>query len=128
MPYKDKDKQREYQRLWHAKRRKTYFEDKSCKHCNTKELLELHHVDPTQKEHHAIWSWREERRNAEIEKCIVLCKGCHYKVHGKRLGRTCGKISTYKYGCRCELCTKANSEDCKRRRLKNKELKDAKQK
>ena len=116
MPYKDKDKQREYQRIWHAKRRHSYFCDKCCKHCGSKEKLELHHLDPSKKEHHSIWSWSEKRRNLEIEKCIVLCKGCHYKAHGKRLGRTCGRVATYKYGCRCELCVVANSEYCKRRR------------
>ena len=127
MPYKDKDKQREYQRIWHAKKRHSFFHNKKCEDCGSVDRLELHHKDPSQKEHHVIWSWSEKRRNAEIAKCAVLCKACHLKAHGKKLGRTCGKISTYKAGCRCELCTIANSEDCKRRRLKYKLAKQSKE-
>ena len=126
MPYKDKDKQREYQRRWAAERRWVYFWNKKCTDCGSIENLELHHLDPSKKESHSIWSWSKPKREAEIEKCTVLCKSCHLKAHGKRLGRTCGKLSTYKYGCRCKRCKDANSEYNKKRRMKRKEAKNAK--
>jgi len=121
--YADKGKQREYQRQWVAGRRDAFFCDKKCTHCSTSEDLQLHHLDPTQKESHSIWGWGDERRLPEIEKCIVLCKPCHYKVHGKKIGRTCGKFSTYKYGCRCDKCKAVGADYNKARRLRYKKEK-----
>lgn len=77
MPYKDKAKQLEYQRKWMAARRAEYFDGKSCVTCGSTESLELDHIDPTTKVHHAIWSWRAERREAELAKCQPLCRDCH---------------------------------------------------
>lgn len=118
MGYKDEDKQREYQRKWVARRREAFFCDKKCTHCGIDKDLQLHHLDPAQKESHSIWGWGDERRLPEIEKCIVLCRSCHYKVHGKKIGRTCGKLSTYKYGCRCNKCKAVAYEYNRNRRLK----------
>lgn len=81
MPYKDRDRQREFQRLWKRKRREEYFRDKRCAFCDTPENLVLHHVDPEEKDDHRIWSWSRERREREIEKCIPLCQQCHTAVH-----------------------------------------------
>lgn len=77
MPYKDKDKQREYQRKWMKSRRRAFFDGKSCLICGSFDELELHHRDPSQKIHHAIWSWSQTRRDVELAKCDVLCRTCH---------------------------------------------------
>ncbi len=85
MPIRDKEKKREYQKDWMRKRRASFFNGKECKHCGSKENLELHHLNPEEKESHAIWSWRESRRNEEIAKCIVLCEKCHMEETKKYL-------------------------------------------
>lgn len=86
MPYKDKVKQREYQRKWKAKRRAEFFEGKCCEECGGAENLELHHEDRSKKESHKIWSWSKERREAELAKCVVLCRDCHWQETYKQLG------------------------------------------
>lgn len=58
-------------------RRAAFFADKVCVKCGATEQLELDHIDRRQKKHHAIWSWSEKRREAEIAKCQVLCRECH---------------------------------------------------
>jgi len=77
MPYKEKDKQREFGRKWISERRRNFFCDKSCVRCKSKERLELDHVDRENKISNSIWSWSEDRRNEEIKKCQVLCYFCH---------------------------------------------------
>ena len=77
MSYTDPEKQRAYARAWIAKRRRAFFVDKACCLCDSKVSLELDHIDPKTKISHAIWSWRQERREAEIAKCQILCEKCH---------------------------------------------------
>src|SRR6266851_1917558 len=78
MGYKDIAKQRAYQREWMAKRRKDWFSvNGPCVDCGSWEKLELDHVDPAIKVSHNIWSWSKVRRDAELLKCVVRCKGCH---------------------------------------------------
>lgn len=91
MPYKDLAAQRAYQRDWMRRRRAMYMHDKRCGFCNADENLELHHLDPSQKEHHNIWSWSSERRKAEIAKCIVLCRDCHQRWHQENVASHCGR-------------------------------------
>lgn len=86
MSYSDPDRQRQYQREWIAKRRAEWFQGRLCVDCGAAEELELHHVDPSKKVTHRIWSWRLERRLVEIAKCIVLCRWCHIEIH-KRTDR-----------------------------------------
>lgn len=107
MPYKNKNSQREYQRLWVLERRGEYLLDKKCVRCGASDNLEVHHKDPNTKISHRIWSWSRERRNAELRKCEVLCRDCHI-IHHKEVSRERvkhGSITMYsKYGCRCESC------------------------
>ncbi|BCP02499.1 hypothetical protein MINTM018_52680 (plasmid) [Mycobacterium intracellulare] len=81
MPYRpssyDKETMRAYQRKWIADRRAAYFADKLCVQCGAAERLELDHIIPESKEHSAIWSWSQARRDAELKKCQVLCHDCH---------------------------------------------------
>lgn len=44
-------------------------------------MLQLHHLNPEEKDSHKIWSWSQKRREAEIAKCIVLCWPCHIHYH-----------------------------------------------
>lgn len=85
MPYKDPDKQREFQRRWMRQRREAFFADKWCVHCGSTARLELDHIFRGGKSDHRIWSWSEARRSAEIAKCQVLCYHCH-KAKTKRHG------------------------------------------
>lgn len=78
MPYKDPDKQREFGRRWTAARRKEWFDANGpCVDCGSWENLELDHVDARLKVSHNVWSWREERRLAELAKCVVRCHTDH---------------------------------------------------
>lgn len=70
---------RNYCREWVRNKRATYFKDKMCVQCGSKEKLELDHIVRETKISHSVWSWKEERRNKELEKCQVLCKKCHSK-------------------------------------------------
>lgn len=77
MPYKSREKQREFNRKWVAKRRAEFFKDKVCIKCGSSENLELDHVDRSTKVTNHIWSWCKEKREIEIKKCQVLCHPCH---------------------------------------------------
>jgi hypothetical protein len=77
MPYKNLEKQREYQRQWMARRKAEYFSNKNCSTCGRSEQLEIDHIDPSTKLSHKIWSWSKIRREEELAKCQVLCKDCH---------------------------------------------------
>ena len=68
---------RTYRREWMRRRRASFLEGRSCKTCGSRDHLELHHRDREQKISHRIWSWREERRLAELAKCDVICHSCH---------------------------------------------------
>ena len=82
MPYKDREMKRKFQREWLQARRQAWFDENGpCRCCGSDVDLEMHHLDPEQKESHSIWSWSKERRDAETAKCIVLCKICHRSYH-----------------------------------------------
>jgi hypothetical protein len=101
------EKKREHARKWIAKRRCDYFKDKKCAFCGSVEKLELHHLDPTKKEASAVWSWSEEHRNNELDKCIVLCETCHKIETARQLSKPLvhGTRNAYrKKGCRCQVC------------------------
>ena len=86
--------------------------------CWYNENLELHHLDPGEKEDHKIWSWSKARREAEIAKCTILCQKCHSSVHSHY--RKVHAIETTFHGsenmysssmfyCRCDLCRMAHA-------------------
>ena len=78
MGYKDPNKQREYQRLWMARRRSEWMEANGpCVDCGSSEALEVDHSDQTTKVEHKVWSWSKVRREAELAKCVVRCYDCH---------------------------------------------------
>lgn len=116
MPYADPAKQREYQRTWVAVRRRAFFADKTCEWCGSTDDLELHHREPGKKVAHAIWSWGGTQREAEIAKCIVLCRFCHDRAHAQarrveaELTSSHGTIRCYWRGCRCDPCRAARKD------------------
>jgi 5-methylcytosine-specific restriction endonuclease McrA len=131
MGYKNPDQQREYNRLWVAKRRADWLaENGPCKNCGSWESLEVDHIDRTQKISHSVWSWSEARRLAELAKCQVLCHDCHLEK-----GREAGdlgagpRVRTTRHGsqrmytfqkCRCDECRawkqRDNAKTIERRR------------
>ena len=64
--------------------------EQGCKCCGEDyaQCLELHHLDPTEKEFDpsagSIRSWESFLK--EAAKCVVLCANCHRKVHGGIIG------------------------------------------
>lgn len=107
MSFSDPQERRVYARVWHARRRAAYFEGKSCVDCGATDDLQLDHRDPAEKVHHNVWSWAEDRRLAEIAKCVVRCEDCHRERHSV-LRRRHG-IKRYEKGCRCDVCRAAKS-------------------
>lgn len=78
MGYKDSEKQSAYQAEWLRRRRDAWFaEHGPCVNCGSTDRLELDHIDPFAKISHSVWSWRKDRRDAELAKCQVLCHECH---------------------------------------------------
>jgi len=109
MGYKNKDKQKEYQKNWYHKRRNEFFKDKLCVQCDSKDNLELDHINPMEKITHKIFFWCKEKFDKENEKCQILCNKCHKlktrkekakltEVEVKEIRRLyeTEKISTYK--------------------------------
>jgi len=123
MGYVDKDKQREYQKIWMRKRRAFFFGDKHCKYCGSKTNLEIHHKNPSKKITHCIWSWKKERREKELAKCIVLCRTCHIELHAEQRRKPLihGTTAGYDKKCRCEKCREAHKIAMREYR-KNKKL------
>lgn len=57
-----------------------------CVYCNYKRFqvaLELHHIDPTNKDptFRCFRGWTWQRVLKEIEKCVLACSNCHTAVH-----------------------------------------------
>ena len=68
-----------------------YKSERGCTCCDESDemCLELHHLDPSEKELNPAdmatrgWSW--ERMLSEIQKCVVVCSNCHKKIHAGRI-------------------------------------------
>lgn len=93
---------RDYQREWVATRRAAYLHGRSCVLCGSAENLEFDHANPEHKVSHRVWSWSRERLEAELAKCVILCRRCHQERHS--LERPKHGSGGYKRGCRCEVC------------------------
>lgn len=122
MSYKDPKAQSAYQAGWIAGRRNAWLEANGpCKQCGSDEDLELDHIDPAEKVTHRVWTLNKADRDRELAKCQVLCKKCHREKTNAMLRREIqhGTKSGYAhYGCRCEDCTRANTEANRRNRAK----------
>lgn len=110
MPYKDKEQKREHARKWKAARRAEYSDNRVCEYCG-KPATDWHHLDPDKKEGHNIWTWKRERIEAELAKCVPVCEKCHQKIHHPRKVQHGSKGMYSDHGCRCELCRKAVAKE-----------------
>lgn len=111
-------------REWMRARRNAFFEGKFCVHCGGTENLELDHVDRSTKNDHKIWSWSQVRREAELAKCQVLCRTCHYaKTSQENIGpREHGTMNMHRKGkCRCTLCRAVSAAYTRDLRKRNRE-------
>jgi hypothetical protein len=85
-------------------RRHLWFAENGPCSCGSWEDLQVHHIDPSTKVDHKVWSWSEARRYAELSKCVPKCRPCHKQITEDSLRVGHGHIATYKRGCRCEPC------------------------
>lgn len=129
MPYKDRERQKEYQRERLRLARLNWLDTNGpCVKCRSSNRLEIDHVDPKtkdsrlKKQHtNTIWSWSRERRKIELAKCQVLCYECHKEKTKKDLARPMphGTDTGYtRYKCRCLLCKLAHTNKRKQDRIK----------
>jgi hypothetical protein len=63
---------------------------RGCSACeeNDPVCLDMHHLDPTTKEGDPSRRGRFENFLKEAEKCVVLCRNCHAKVHAGKIKLT----------------------------------------
>lgn len=86
-----KEKRKEANKRWREKTLQDYKDWKAtlkCKRCdeNHPACLDLHHLDPSQKDISVAKMARYfsiEKIKEEAAKCIVLCSNCHRKEHYK---------------------------------------------
>lgn len=92
--YKNGEREKQIKRVGVNKKKdyKKYIEWKKQQKCalcpeDAHECLDLHHVDPSQKDldpARAIdYGWKKFL--TEAEKCIILCSNCYRKVHSGRI-------------------------------------------
>lgn len=133
VPYKDKERQREFQRNWIVSKRTEYFAGKVCASCGSTKELELDHIDPTKKKYNPALLWgmsvNNPSRIEELAKCQVLCVECHKNKTIKEMPITHGwtpyqhgTSKTYDRGCRCVLCKGRKSVTMKQYRKTSKPL------
>jgi 5-methylcytosine-specific restriction endonuclease McrA len=89
-----------------------------CVRCGSVEDLQFDHIDPASKvlDIGKIWGASEERFQAEISKCQLLCYPCHSRKTTEERGfkvakGTHGTLSALRY-CNppCELCREARNK------------------
>ena len=123
MPYTQKAVKRAYDMARYYRRQAEWSTGKQCRICGSTEQLCPHHADPDTKDCAHIWSLSEERLQAELLKCIPLCKSCHDGLHGLIRSLTTplpdhGTEARYARRCRCLHCRHAHAarmRDYKRR-------------
>ena len=80
MPYANKQQQKEFQREWCRKRRALWLAiyGGECWKCGSTNELQFDHVDASTKVTHRLWSRSHTAIGAELAKCQLLCRHCHY--------------------------------------------------
>lgn len=108
MPYKDKEKQKAFQRKYFEENRRLFYNRSTigkrkltetngeyvasvkisgcsiCGYNKCRTALDFHHLDPSVKEKSIaamVHSSSLSKLQKEIEKCILLCSNCHHEVH-----------------------------------------------
>lgn len=121
MSYKNAEKQRAFQLNWITARKQKYLQQLCCCFfCGSHDQIEIHHIDPTMKESHKIWSWTDDKIELELRKCVAMCHQCHKRFHllMKRKAFQHGTLGAYDAGCRCADCRNAKSIDRQNRKLR----------
>jgi len=99
MGFKNIEDRRAYAREYKKKERrarKAYLDDiktsSGCYSCRTFDApccMDFHHKNEEEKESplsgREMYSLTKANLEAEIEKCVVLCKSCHHKLHNNLL-------------------------------------------
>lgn len=74
MPFKDKEKQKEYQKVWMRKRRLQLLENKLCYYCQSNNNLTFVNIK-TQGKKFSI-SYKKEILDQKINDSMILCDTC----------------------------------------------------
>lgn len=112
--FKDKTKQRYYQKLWIKTRRETWLKlNGPCIICKSWDNLEIDHIDPATKKYNISQLWtRKTLLEIELKKCQVLCSVCHKeKTNIARREKLKHGIQMYRVGCRCAICKQAKQKE-----------------
>lgn len=125
---RDKSNYNQYMRSYVLDRYKTLREAAiekyggCCVECSSMDRLEFDHIDPKTKEFSIgkLWSLSQDKIDKELQKCQLLCKGCHDKKsileRGQKIAKGFhGTRSSYRY-CKCAACKAAQSEYMKKYR------------
>lgn len=86
-----------------------------CVNCGSIENLEFDHVnqdpDPrTRRGRGSIWTFSEERFQAELAKCQLLCRDCHKQKTLNEISAPHGGGLSGKKNCTCTLCRNKKAE------------------
>jgi len=54
-----------------------------CGYNKCVDALDFHHINPEEKDvdSRRIKGWSKEKRNKELDKCILVCSNCHREIH-----------------------------------------------
>lgn len=122
MPYASPKKQREYMLALTRRNRAQAVEYLGGKcSCGTLVDLEIDHIENRigKRKISGLLAGSWERLRIELDFCQLLCYECHkiksVKERGLRVA-THGTKTMYNKGCRCDFCSEANKESCRRYR------------
>lgn len=110
MPYKEPTQQRHFQNTWMWRRRMEWVvKNGPCAWCGSTQDLRVVYKNPADKtvKVAAIWSRKEEDREALLKKCVVLCPECARSKRTEERQPDHGKVGRYDQGCRCVPCKEA---------------------
>ena len=131
MRFKDKEAYNAYMREYLPKRQKKIREEaikrfgSTCSRCgDTDGPFEFDHIEPKEKiiEIGDLWKYGKEKREAELNKCQLLCNPCHREKtcedHGWQYSvGVHGLPSSHRY-CNCSICLDAwSTYQHKRKRI-----------
>lgn len=108
MPHTPESRIRAYDKM--KRLRREWLQANGPCSCGSWDRLEVDHVDPSKKVHHAVWTWRQERREEELKKCQALCYGCHKK-------KTAAENSTRRKGIPNEAYRRLSKDAVKKIRV-----------
>ena len=86
---------KEYFRNYYRERRQKYEKllGGVCSYCGSSNNLQFHHLDESTKDFSIgkLMNYSESKVLEELEKCVLLCKSCHRRLHlNKGTFKNCG--------------------------------------